>query len=490
MSRAAVVVAVAALALGVAPPSPGIDFQPFQRYPTGSWPIGVAIGDVTSDARNDVLLVTSSHFDPENDYKLFFFEQEPNGTLGSPLRLTPIGWPGPPAVGDLTGDGAMDVALPTYHYGVNIFPQQGGVLGAPYLVPGTGHSDQVVTYDVNRDGLLDMVVGLNDLGVAVAINTGVGFEIRAVTSTWQEEIEAGDVTGDGLVDVVGRQNDVLHVYPQRPDGTFGPPDVYDLNEIWSEGIETADVTGDGCTDVVVAIIGSGGNSHVDVFRQNSTGRFDPRRAYPSHSFPEPVEALDMDRDGRLDVVTLGSWAAGLYLQTSSGEFDAERLFPIPDASHYSGMAVALGDFSGDEAPDIAVAHSTAGLVVLRQVTPNPQPPPPPAAPACPWTPQPPPPAPPPPTPPPPPQPPPPPPAPQPPPPHPVPPPPPPARCRVPRVVGLRLGAARRRLLRANCSLGRVRRMRSVRIGRVLAQSPPPGTVRRRGFPVKVVLGRR
>src|SRR4029453_19106098 len=64
---------------------------------------------------------------------------------------------------------------------------------------------------------------------------------------------------------------------------------------------------------------------------------------------------------------------------------------------------------------------------------------------------PPPPLPPPPPPPPPPQPPPPPPAP--------PPPPPPVRCRIPRVIGLRLTAARGRIRRANCSLGRGRRLR-------------------------------
>jgi len=486
--RTSLVIAIAAVALATAPPSLGVEFHPYQRYATGSWPIAVAIGDVTSDARNDVLLVTSSHFDPENDYKLFFFEQDSDGSLAPPLRLTPFGWPGPPAVGDLTGDGALDVALPTYHYGVNIFPQQGGTLGPPYVVPGTVHSVLVLTADVNRDGLLDMVVGLNEAGIGVAINTGTGFTMRPVTTIWQDEIEVGDVTGDGLVDVVGIQNDLLHVFPQRPDGTFAPPDVYDLNEIWTEGIEVADVTGDGCTDAVVAISGDG--SHVDVLRQNSLGRFDPRRPYPAHSYPEPVEALDMDRDGRMDVVNLGSWAAGLYLQTSSGELGAESLHPIPDASHFMSMSLALGDFSGDGAPDIAIAHSTSGLVVLRQVTPNPPPPPPPVPPSCPWTPQPPPPGPPPPQPPPPLPPPVPPPPALPPPPQTPPPPAPQASCRVPRVVGRRLTTARTMLRRARCGLGRVRHARSRRQrGIVLSQAPRAGAVRIVGARVRLVVSR-
>jgi len=68
--------------------------------------------------------------------------------------------------------------------------------------------------------------------------------------------------------------------------------------------------------------------------------------------------------------------------------------------------------------------------------------------------------------------------------------PPPARCIVPRVTGLRLGRARARLRRAHCSKGRVRKARSKRVGRVLAQSPRPGSVRRAGYPVRLVVGRR
>jgi hypothetical protein len=82
-----------------------------------------------------------------------------------------------------------------------------------------------------------------------------------------------------------------------------------------------------------------------------------------------------------------------------------------------------------------------------------------------------------------------PPPPPPPPPMPPPPPPPPVRCKVPRVIGLRLAPARRRIRARHCSVGRVRRARSKRVGRVIGQKPRPGTVKRRGFPVNLVVGR-
>ena len=84
-----------------------------------------------------------------------------------------------------------------------------------------------------------------------------------------------------------------------------------------------------------------------------------------------------------------------------------------------------------------------------------------------------------------------PPPPPPPPPSPPPPPPPPSpRCKVPKVIGLKLRTARKRILARHCAVGRIRRARSRRVGRVLSQSPRAGAVKRFAYPVKLVIGRR
>jgi Tol biopolymer transport system component len=74
---------------------------------------------------------------------------------------------------------------------------------------------------------------------------------------------------------------------------------------------------------------------------------------------------------------------------------------------------------------------------------------------------------------------------------PPPPPAPPVRCKVPRVIGLRLALARKRIGRANCTVGRVRRVRAAarRAGKVLGQSPKAGAVRSRGTKVALTVGR-
>jgi beta-lactam-binding protein with PASTA domain len=75
---------------------------------------------------------------------------------------------------------------------------------------------------------------------------------------------------------------------------------------------------------------------------------------------------------------------------------------------------------------------------------------------------------------------------------PPPPPPPPVRCVVPRVIGMRLAVARKRIGSANCLVGSVRRARAAkkRAGKVIAQSPKAGAVRPRGAKVSLVVARR
>jgi TolB protein len=78
----------------------------------------------------------------------------------------------------------------------------------------------------------------------------------------------------------------------------------------------------------------------------------------------------------------------------------------------------------------------------------------------------------------------------PPPPLPPPPPPPSVRCRVPRLIGLRLDRARTKLRSRDCRVGRVRKAHSRRVLKIIAQSPRAGAVRANGFRVKLVIGRR
>jgi PASTA domain len=64
-------------------------------------------------------------------------------------------------------------------------------------------------------------------------------------------------------------------------------------------------------------------------------------------------------------------------------------------------------------------------------------------------------------------------------------------CRVPNVIGLTRAAAKRAITKAACTLGRVSRKHSShkKKGRVLSESPKPGTSVARGTAIKLVLGK-
>jgi hypothetical protein len=69
-------------------------------------------------------------------------------------------------------------------------------------------------------------------------------------------------------------------------------------------------------------------------------------------------------------------------------------------------------------------------------------------------------------------------------------PPPPTRCRVPRVIGMSLGPARRAIRARHCAVGRIRYTRSARPrGKVASQSPRAGRRLARGTRVNLIVSR-
>ena len=58
------------------------------------------------------------------------------------------------------------------------------------------------------------------------------------------------------------------------------------------------------------------------------------------------------------------------------------------------------------------------------------------------------------------------------------------------MIGLKLTKAKAKIRAKHCSVGRIRRAHSRRVGRVIGQSPRAGAVKRVNFPVNLVVGRR
>ena len=65
----------------------------------------------------------------------------------------------------------------------------------------------------------------------------------------------------------------------------------------------------------------------------------------------------------------------------------------------------------------------------------------------------------------------------------------PERCIVPKLKGKTLAAARKAVMLAHCALGKVtnKHVKKAKRGRVLRQSPSPGTIKPNGAKVSVVI---
>ena len=349
-------------------------------HAVGSTARSVAIADVTGDALADVLVTTSTVFpqgDPAADWKLLVFAQLPDHTLAAPVRLDTHAASGSGmllATGDIDGDGRTDVVVGAESAGgVDVFIQGPGGLGSPVLFPIGGPIYDMRLADVNRDGRADLVVSLSDrVAVYPAMPGGTFGSPIVVGPGHGGQVEVADMNGDGLPDVVLKEGSTITVFAQRADSTFTQQAQSTLPAGGNPEMGTiaaGDLTGDGLADVVANVGGNSPDSRIHVLAQ-AAGQLAAPLTYPVYDLPVPgpLALADMNGDGRLDLVIPhpGFARLGVMLQRPDGRLGAEQLFGIPDASNYATRGLAVGDINGDGRPDVVIANYNYGLVVLTQ----------------------------------------------------------------------------------------------------------------------------
>ena len=272
---------------------------PYQAYPVGSTPEAVAIGDVTGDGRNDVVMTTSYDLDPANDFRLWVFAGTEYGTLAAPVsyptaatytdRATSV------AVGDLTGDGRADVALGVAGLGVQLFPQEAsGLLGSPTLTS-TIDSDRIRLGHLDGDASLDVAgIGWGSDTVTVMLNDGAGglgtSAVYPAQHAGYDDLEIGDVTNDGLDDLVVMSGQAyavpnFTVLAQLTDGGFGFFGEFRVGtNINTHGVGVGDANNDGLNDVVASYGGNVPTSYIGEFQGFEGTLFGPI-SFTSHDIP-------------------------------------------------------------------------------------------------------------------------------------------------------------------------------------------------------------
>ncbi|GAB4311991.1 MAG: hypothetical protein Kow0097_13600 [Candidatus Bipolaricaulota bacterium] len=209
---------------------------------------------------------------------------------------------------------------------------------------------------------------------------------------------AGDLTGDGLYDLVVSTGEMVQVLVGSGGGEFqeGPQFTSRVGEV--QGVEVADLDGDSFLDLVVltpsgivtalrredgytesffrdpgfplwqhAVADLTGDGIPDLLVQRSTG-FSEYLLLPGDGqggFLEPVISLvvpdgiltkpyfvDLNADGLLDVVFAPFVGRRVRVYLNGGTPSGTSLHPLP------GTLLAVGDFSGNGHPDILTADTS------------------------------------------------------------------------------------------------------------------------------------
>ena len=264
-----------------------------------------------------------------------------NGTFGMPraYRLgTTLGGDVPLLIGDVNDNHRNDVVTASGDKLVVLLGRGDGTFAARrnYVVDRNGLVRSLAVGDLNGDGKLDVVAGGQEgantpVGtISVLLGDGHGAFGPAVTTTTGEllphDLAIADLNRDGKRDLVvnddvdladydgGANHTAIVVYSGNGGGTFTQAHEYDLSELGSGALSLRDLDGDGNRDAVVVL-----NSGFDVLLGDGGGGFEaPLAIAHAHWTGDArLAAADLNGDRKVDVAVSDLKTLSIFLNTSS-----------------------------------------------------------------------------------------------------------------------------------------------------------------------------
>ena len=332
--------------------------------------------DLNRDGRAD-LVMTDSY-----SQNVFTFLAKGDGTLAAPVMTALSSRAYGLGVGDVNGDGTIDIAVSTSGPTNTIEVALGNSDGT------FGSSSSIVTAltlgafalgDVDSDGKADLVA-IDDLNLRVWRGKGDGtFAASQDTLLTHQSFGVSgrmllqDINGDALLDIVALNGRDLYFPILFGDGQGGFRET--LSQIFSSSpnsVSIGAVNADGLADLAVGL--SGFTIPGSLLLQSAGGSFGQPMNLAGPKILSAIQISDMNSDGVTDAVLFSSNGSNGALAILHGILPARFALPVTFPLPTLPSVMMLMQLDSDSKPDLFVIHRGPGTVgdfysVLLNVTP-------------------------------------------------------------------------------------------------------------------------